>query len=53
VQFKANGAWMIPYSCKSCRVSHREKFLVEKLGGWDEAKKDVERLAQEMKDRGE
>ncbi len=52
-QFKANGAWMIPFACESCGVFHREKFWVEKVGGWNEVKEDVERLAQEMKDRRE
>ncbi|KAJ7919774.1 hypothetical protein B0H13DRAFT_2320064 [Mycena leptocephala] len=51
--FKAKQGWMTPTPCESCRRSHREKFWVEMLGGWDEAKKDAERLAKRMRDRGE
>ncbi|KAJ7880883.1 hypothetical protein B0H13DRAFT_2541218 [Mycena leptocephala] len=39
--------------CESCRRRHKEKFWVELLGGWDEAKKEVERMAKRMKDQGE
>jgi hypothetical protein len=41
---------MIPFRCESCCARHREKFVAEILGGWDEAKKDVERMAKKMKD---
>ncbi|KAJ7818871.1 hypothetical protein B0H13DRAFT_2378658 [Mycena leptocephala] len=51
--FKAKEGWMIPFHCKSCGVCHKEKFWVERLGGWDEAKTEVERMAKKMKDRGE
>jgi hypothetical protein len=44
---------MIPVRCESCRVRHREKFWIELLGGWAEAKKEVERMAKKMEDRGE
>ena len=44
---------MTPFCCESCYARHREKFWVEQLGGWDEAKKDVQRMAKEMEDRGE
>jgi hypothetical protein len=44
---------MIPIQCESCRHRHKEKFWVELLGGWDKAKKEVERMAKRMKDQGE
>ncbi|KAJ7820379.1 hypothetical protein B0H13DRAFT_2377873 [Mycena leptocephala] len=51
--FKAKKGWMTPFQCESCRRRHKEKFWVELLGGWDEAKKEVERMAKRMKDQGE
>jgi hypothetical protein len=51
--FKAKNGWMTPIQCESCRCRHKEKFWVELLGGWDEARKGVEMLAKKMEDRGE
>lgn len=51
--FKAKMAWMIPFHCESCGACHKEKFWVERLGGWDEARKGVEMMAKKMEDRGE
>ncbi|KAJ7090496.1 hypothetical protein C8R44DRAFT_883592 [Mycena epipterygia] len=51
--FQAKDAWMTPFRCESCDKRHREKFWVKQLGGWDEAKKDVERMAKEMEEQGE
>ncbi|KAJ7907433.1 hypothetical protein B0H13DRAFT_2332348 [Mycena leptocephala] len=51
--FKAKMAWMIPFHCESCGARHKEKFWVERLGGWDEARKGVEMMAKKMEDRGE
>ncbi|KAJ7872597.1 hypothetical protein B0H13DRAFT_2345415 [Mycena leptocephala] len=51
--FKAKNGWMTPIQCESCRRRHKEKFWVELLGGWDEARKGVEMLAKKMEDRGE
>jgi hypothetical protein len=51
--FKAKKGWMTPFQCESCRRRHKGKFWVELLGGWDEAKKEVERMAKRMKDQGE
>ncbi|KAJ7903295.1 hypothetical protein B0H13DRAFT_2328204 [Mycena leptocephala] len=52
-KFKAKNAWIHPYSCRSCFIRHREKFDVEVIGGWAEAKNEVVILAEEMKKRGE
>jgi hypothetical protein len=46
--FKASDAWMIPYECESCLVFHTEKFWAEKLGGSENVRKRVERLAKEV-----
>ncbi|KAJ7875809.1 hypothetical protein B0H13DRAFT_2347952 [Mycena leptocephala] len=51
--FKAKEGWMSPTPCESCRRRHREKFWVELLGGWEQAKKDVDMLAKRVNDRDE
>ncbi|KAJ7870389.1 hypothetical protein B0H13DRAFT_2326061 [Mycena leptocephala] len=51
--FKAKQGWRTPTPCESCQRNHREKFWPDKLGGWEQAKKDAERLAERMRDRGE
>ncbi|KAJ6528122.1 hypothetical protein B0H19DRAFT_1083648 [Mycena capillaripes] len=51
--FTALGAWVTPFHCESCYVRHQEKFLVEMLGGWDNVKEEVERMAKIMRDQGE
>ncbi|KAJ6588134.1 hypothetical protein B0H19DRAFT_1247837 [Mycena capillaripes] len=51
--FKARGAWVTLFSCESCRVRHQEKFWAKMLGGCDEVKKEVERMAGIMRDQGE